>query len=478
MTDVERAIEAIGFGPAQIITQVLAHGIWVADGVELTLMTALTASVGQELQLSQGAMASLSSLAFLGIALGCGVSGYLGDCYGRRLPILACYLGIAIFATACSMAHHFTVLLVLRFMEGVFMGMGMPASLTLVSEMSPVGWRVPLMALRGVAFATGNIIAALILLLDDPAMKVLHWRLDVMQGVLPCSLLGILAICNLQESAVFLAKASRTQEAKQVLCWMRRMNSCYNDAVTPGCLEPLVPSESTAVNHRYTPPSPRSSTALVAQQPKSLNAQFTMIFSPRLIRSTIVLCFASFALNFNEYGIAYAEPRLLPSTHGPMPPAWLLLVKYVINIPVRLCVAVPAAWLGRQMTLAIGLFALASGVLLFSQAIDHAWNPLVATEYFLGQYLPLLGIAFGWIGTYQLSVETFPTSVAVTGSGLVCACGRLGAILAPYMFEYLPGGWRHFYMLMALLATMAAVLSAPVWQHAAEQDSQQEKSCA
>jgi len=481
MAGAERAIEAIGFGPAQVITQVLAHGIWVADGIELTLMTALTASVGQELQLSHGSMASLSSVAFLGIALGCGVSGFLGDNYGRRFPILGCYLGIACLATAISMAKDFPVLLALRLTEGIFMGMGMPASLTLVSEMSPVRWRVPLMAMRGVAFAVGNMIAALILLLDDPKMKALNWRHDVMLGVLPCMLLGLLSVGILQESAVFLAKACRLQEAKQVLDWMRRMNGCHNDEGDLGCLEPLFTSESTAANVGCTPSRsgvavamPSSVTLRSSAALKALHAQFTMIFSRRLICSTLVLCFASYALNFNEYGIAYAEPRVLPDAHGPMPPAWLLFMKYAVNIPVRLGVAVPAAMLSRQKALAIGLFASALGVMLFSQAIGHGWTTVVAIVYFLGQYLPLFGIALGWIGAYQLSVETFPTAVAVTGSGLVIACGRFGAITAPYMFEYLHGGWRQFYMLMALLAAMAALLSAVFLQHDTAKSDQQE----
>jgi len=422
-------------------------------------------------------VASITSIVFLGIALGCGVSGYLGDTYGRRFPVLASYLGIGCLATACSMTHHFMVLLVLRFLEGIFMGMGMPASLTLVSEMSPVGWRMSLMAMRGVSFALGNIFAVFILLLDDPKMTALHWRLDILLGVLPCMVLGLLAVGNLHESAVFLSKAGRPEEAKQVLDWMRRMNSYHIHEVDSGCLEPLMTSEGTAANVGHGP-SQNGAVVGPPTKPLSLAAQLGMIFSRRLICSTLVLCFAAFSLNLNEYGIAYAEPRVLPGAHGPMPPAWLLLMKYMVNIPVRLGAAIPAEMLGRQRALALGLFASALGVLLFSQAVGKVWAFAVAVEYFSGQYLPLLGIALGWIGTYQLSVETFPTAVTVTGSGLVIACGRLGAIVAPYAFEYFEGGWRHFYIFMGLCAAMASLLSTIALRHEKGQDDQQEKSCA
>lgn len=46
------------------------------------------------------------------------------------------------------------------------MGLGMPSSLALVSEMSPVAWRAPLMGMRGIMFAIGNMLAAFIMLLD------------------------------------------------------------------------------------------------------------------------------------------------------------------------------------------------------------------------------------------------------------------------------------------------------------------------
>lgn len=452
MTTVEKAIEDIGFGPGQVLTQVLAHGIWMADGMEIGLVTSLTASIAKDMHLSHTEMASATSLVFVGIAAGCGFSAQIGDNFGRRPAVLGSYTGNAIFTMACACTERFETLVACRFLQGICIGLGMPASLALVSELSPAAWRIPLMAIRGVMFSVGLAMAALILALDDPQLQALNWRSDMILGALPCVLLGIPALGALHESPVFLAKVQRPTEAKEVIDWLSWMNSSWftghrarNVPDNPtACLEPLVPSGS------------------VTTARTSVRESFSVtIFKGHVLLCTLVLCFAYITLNFVEYGLAYGEPRILREavSNNPMPGAWQLFTKHMGSVPVRIVVVLPAVWLGPKGSMVLGFSFMSIGLLLFVWAASKSqWTAGTASAYYFGQALPGVGLIQAWIGAFQLPLDIYPAELAVTGSGLCIACGRVGSISAPYIFEIVYGrGWQTYWNFMAASSAMAAV---------------------
>merc|ERR1712113_214717 len=82
--------------------------------------------------------------------------------------------------------------------------------------------------------------------------------------------------------------------------------------------------------------------------------EFDVIFRRRYFYSTLTLALASFVLNMVEYGTAFAEPQVLPQTSAELPAGIQLLVKYTINIPVRLGVTVLANMLSCRASLVLG----------------------------------------------------------------------------------------------------------------------------
>lgn len=440
---ISEVIDDIGFGRAQVYTTILAHGIWIADATEVTMVTVVTQAIDKEFGLNDAQLASLASIVFVGLAVGATISGYVGDRMGRRIPIISCYLGVAILAVVSAFMWNFVSLLVVRFLLGIVMALGMPVSLTLVSEMSPKAWRVALMGARGIVFAMGGLLACIIVVIDNPGLKGLHWRVDVALSAIPSFVFGTLAFFFLQESAVFLADKGQHARAKEVLEWMRDKNSS-------ACTDLAYETDAPAGLEEQSK----------GRAPLPWRAQMSVIFGPRQVYSTLFICMGVFTVNLVEYGTAYAEPRVFQGTHASLVAGLQLALKYLINIPLRVIVTCLVVVLGKKLSGILGFFfGNLVGLLLFAWmgSLEDRSSGL-AFLYYLSQYLPLVGVAMTILVSYQFSVEAFPTSLRATGSGVAMAFSRIASIAAPYLFELVPGSWRNFYYILAGVSLFTGVL--------------------
>jgi len=231
MANTSETVDKLGFGLAQVYTLILAYGIWFADGVEVTLAATLTVPIKKQLSLTDMQTASLSSIVFVGIGIGNVLSGYVGEALGqgRRITIILGYFGMFAMTLVCAAATSFVTLAAFRFMLGITMSIGMPASLALVNEMSPPRWQMVMMGMRGVIFVAGNAVASLLIVLDDPSLGQLNWQRVLVEASFVPGLLMLLSTCFLQESPVWLSKTGEHARAQRVLHWVARQNGHHYD---------------------------------------------------------------------------------------------------------------------------------------------------------------------------------------------------------------------------------------------------------
>lgn len=439
-------IDEMGVGPAQVYVAILAHGIWLADGMEMTMITALTASIAKDLNLSRVEMASLTSIVFVGIMVGVAISGYVGDKFGRRPSIVWCYASVTIMGVASAFASSFAVFSIIRLFLGIAMGVGMPTSTCMVSEMSPVPWRMPLQGMRGLLFSLGNVFAAIVLVVSDPTLQHLHWRVALLVAAVPAASLGLLAFIFLPESPTLLAANGRLEEAEKALECIGRWNGVSNVA--------------DASRYKLDSRLPQSVPSISSETPEGMSwcTQIRAVGSRHLAYSTCVLAMSLVCIQFVEYGSIYAEPRILLRTHSGILPGWQLISKYSVNALVRLLVILPAAMLSRRFALVLALCCCVVGLVLFAQTgVIHSRSTLEAALYHGGFHLPLIGLSLGNLVVQQLSVEIYPTWAAATGAAFVIGIARVGPIMAPFVFEFLPGPWQTFYYLMASVCVIMVV---------------------
>jgi len=168
-----------------------------------------------------------------------------------------------------------------------------------------------------------------------------------------------------------------------------------------------------------------------------------------------------------EHGSAYAEPRVFGhATHARIEAGWQLLAKYTINVPVRICILLVAVGVSHKHQFIGGsFFGYILGLILFVWTGGmQQRSGLDSFLYFAGQYLPLWGNGFVILSAFHMSVEIYPTIAAATAAGIINAFGRLGSMIAPFVFECLHR-WQTFYELMVVFSLMLLFLGSSLPAH-------------
>lgn len=435
---VEDVVEDLGFGRSQLCANVLVNGAWLADGSEALAISALTRPLTAEWELSSTQQGSLSAVVYLGTLVGNIASGWLGDARGRRSPILLCYPIIVVFSLLSGCSQHVWQLLCFRFFVGFGFGVGQPAAVALLVEVSPVRWRMLNQGLAQVAFALGELFCCLLLWLDDPSMRNLHWRMLLVAGAIPAAAFWLLSWRFLAESPAHLALRDPA-EATKVLDDMRRANG----------------REEASIEFVAKPPL----------QELPVLQQLRRAFRGRLLWRTLLLCFICFSYNLTVYGAFFALPQLLPNMNVGMSPAAVLAVGALVEIPFDLLGVLLGGLVSRKAALGASFVFVAASLALFSSASAPGEGADAPFALRVGYY-GLKGFPqVSSLILYVYASELYPVAVRATGTATVMGFGRLGAISSSLVYEWLLEGTGKpatFFVVAAWLTALSAIAILPL----------------
>lgn len=437
----------MGFGLAQWKVLLAIGGSKLADGAELLLLGSVTRAVSSEWNLDMWQRGIVVSVVFFGVLVGNIMSGFLGDWTGRRAPIILSYIGIGCFSMLSMEASGFLSISAIRFFVGVSFGVSGPAANTLCGEMAPSCYRLKMNAFSMFVFSMGELYSGALVWYQDPYMENLNWRWLVCMGAIPSFIFLVLALAVLHESPSFLVVKGRFDEAERVLKDFRDENGATNvDIDLSDC----------QVDSRETP---RSSL--------SFRQKLSIVLGRHLLYTTTVVCVSVFTLNFLFYGGLYALPQVLPQMKLHVSPSINLMIGAVAELPGYVVAVLFGERLSRKNAMLVYLLAALVSTLTFSFARAELMTQdknITRTVEFMVQ-CGLVGnkvfTAVGFLVVYVYSTEVYPTVVRTTGGAFCLAFGRLGAILAPAVFENLAqitGNHAAFYNLTAALCAINAML--------------------
>jgi putative MFS transporter len=413
-------INGIGIGPWQLRAQMVGGGMFLVDGAEIQTIAIVTVAVANELGLSPSTRGSLTSVVYLGVLLGGLASGLAGDTYGRRAPIVVGFAMLAIVALASSMAGSFQQLVVLRMMFGIFYGVGGPCWNTMAAEITPTSWRMVIAGISMVYFQAGELYSILIAWMNDPMMTDIDWRWQLAMSALPAIVCFIASLAYLAETPAFLAVHGEHERASEVLDEMRRLNG------RPG------------VSIEYQPPAPVQDAAPV----EAFWRRVDIAFGQHLRPTTLTLMYSFIVANFVFYGNLYVFPQVLPDVSdgswGISPAASLALGVLAGEIPGVVAAALLGSLVPRRLALVAYLLLQAMATLIFGLHIDLPSLSPLQRGLLTSSYVAMrFACNFGFVILWQFTAETFPTIVRATGCAICFATGRIGAIVAPPLFEHM-----------------------------------------
>ncbi len=133
---------------------------WFFDSIDLGSLTFLLGSIKTEFGLSTAQAGLLSSMSFIGMFLGAGISGMLADRFGRKVVFQVSMIFWGLGSVWCAYAPDATALGYARLLLGFGMGMEFPVALAIVSEFLPTANRGRYLAIMEGFWPLGFIAAA------------------------------------------------------------------------------------------------------------------------------------------------------------------------------------------------------------------------------------------------------------------------------------------------------------------------------
>ena len=219
---VDEAINKMGFGPFQVLITVFAGGLWMADSMEVMILSVLSPAIKCQWSLSRSEEALVTSIVFLGFFCGGFIWGVVFDAAGRKTGLFIVNVSFLIFGILSaipvssddSKIPGFPWLLACRFGVGFAAG-GSGQAVTYYTEFLPLKIRGGCMVLLDVwsAFGVifGSILAVLVLGLGDLSW---HWYLGL--AACPLALVSILFLF-VPESARFYLVKGKNDKAQKVI---------------------------------------------------------------------------------------------------------------------------------------------------------------------------------------------------------------------------------------------------------------------
>lgn len=162
---VDEYVNRLGFGAYQWRLLFISGLAWASDAGEVMLLSFLgPAALCQWPDTSSGTEAAITTVVFVGMAVGTLVWGRIADFFGRKRGVIISGIATVVFGLASAMSPSVVWLIVMRMMTGVGIG-GVPIVFSMYLELVPTKsrgfwasliqtwWSVGTMGIAGLAWA-------------------------------------------------------------------------------------------------------------------------------------------------------------------------------------------------------------------------------------------------------------------------------------------------------------------------------------
>ena len=486
---IDEAIDKMGFGPFQLILFLFCGFIWMADAMELMVLSILSSAVKCQWSLSNAEEALITSVVFIGSLFGSIFWGYISDNFGRKKAIIAmsCLVLLSGVLSALKLTPDdnripgYPWLLGCRFFVG-FGVAGSPQASTYYIEFLPRRTRAICTICLAGWWAVGSMFGAAL------AVGVMgndnydwHWYIGL-SGI-PIALVTLVAFIFPESARVVLAKGDKKGALKilKKIQWLNFRSLPPGELLSPsqaGNISKLS-EESVTASMDVNPAADEKQPLLVPEyqgedkmsMPNRLILSIQRgldrmknLFVKSMWRTTLPLWLLWFGSAWLYYGCVLLMTTMLqenPHCEGRGSNSSLQFLHYEGNndsdfsnsteceegelntgdylnilwasaseMPGILVTVIIIEILGRKLTMMIGfLVAFAGYCLLFI-----CTSNIILTVFFFIIRSSVTGL---FQTMYAYTPEVYPVNVRGLGIGVASAIARVGAILTPYIAQVL-----------------------------------------
>ncbi|ODN04059.1 Synaptic vesicle 2-related protein [Orchesella cincta] len=449
---VSQAINALGFGKFQVMLSLFTGLCWMADSMEMMILSILSPALQCEWGIDKYKQAFLTTSVFFGMMVSSPFWGNLSDKYGRRLALWVSVGLLYFYGTMSSFSPGYYWLVFLRGFVGFAIGC-VPQSVTLYAEFLPTKQRARCVILLDCFWALG---ACLEVLLAIMVMPTLGWKWLLGLSALPILLFCIMCYW-LPESVRFLAASGETEKAMSTL---KRIANQNGRSMLLGRLivDDMHPTERGRIKDLLMPEMRKTtlmtcafcyygvvliSTEILGENTRPIGA--LMAGDSGLNTSFIDAGFTPFnnqsgapinmmplpqSLVMDPNGTfqecKYPEHKML-TTSDYVKLLWTTLAEF----PGILVTIFVLDKIGRKKTMAAQFLCFSATIFVFLFPIED--QNLKTVILFMARAI----VSGVFQAAYVYTPEVYPTSMRSVGIGTCSGMARIGAMVTPYVAQVL-----------------------------------------
>lgn len=308
--DYEKAITATGYGFFHYWLVAIGGIANASDAVEILCVSILLPAAECDLHMSSKDKGLLNAGVFMGMMVGGYIWGSLGDIYGRKNVLVVSLMVNAIAGIVSSFMQGFPLFFTMRFISGLGVGGSIPLVWAYVSEFQPASKRGGALSVIAAFWMVGNILVAVLALaiipydigFVTPSFSYNSWRIFLAVCALPSLIIGIVLIF-MPESPMFLLLKGRHEETIEILQKIYEQNTS-----NPRRSYPV--RRVTVANIKMQTVSSGSAWRTLKDICIQSWRQSNALFSRSLLRTTLLMLFINFAIQFGYYGLWLWFPEL------------------------------------------------------------------------------------------------------------------------------------------------------------------------
>uniref|UniRef100_A0AAG5D7F9 Major facilitator superfamily (MFS) profile domain-containing protein n=1 Tax=Anopheles atroparvus TaxID=41427 RepID=A0AAG5D7F9_ANOAO len=409
---VTQAVNALGFGWFQVKLSLCVGLCWMADSMEMTILSVLGPALHCDWGISRYQQALVTTVVFLGMMLSSTFWGHLSDRYGRKPALTLCGVLLFLYGLLSSVAPSFGWLLLLRGLVGFAIGC-VPQSVTLYAEFLPTKQRAKCVVLLDCFWALGACFEVALALAVTPT---LGWRWLLGLSAAPLFIFAIITPW-LPESARYHVTSGQSDKALATL-------------------------EQIAKDNRR----PMLLGRLVVEGPSGSRGSLKALLGSSLRRTTLLLWFIWMSCAFCYYGLVLMSTELFGGKNKTMvsgedmmsPDCQPLATTDYMDLLWTTLAEFPGIFatiyvierFGRKKTMALQFLFYAGCVLMITVTEVRIFLTIIL---FMAR-----GVIAGLFqAAYVYTPEVYPTALRSVGVGGCSALARLGAMATPYIAQVL-----------------------------------------
>jgi len=378
----------------QILVIVITVGLNALDGFDILAISFASPGIAAAWGVSPAALGVVLSMELIGMGLGSLLLGGIADQLGRRPTVMACLAVMAIGMFMATTSGNVFELSAWRIVTGFGIG-GMLSSINaLVAEYSNRRRRNFCIAAMSTGYSIGGVVGGFF---ASRLLEVFDWRSTFYLGAVATLLFIPVIYAAVPESVHWLARKQPANALAKINLAMQRMGRA---AVA----------------------------ALPALEPEEQKRHIGDIFSPRLLRTTVLITCAYFLHTITFYFVLKWVPQIVVQFGFNPASAGNVLTWASVG-------GVAGGVLFGFLTLRANLKLLTMFALMCAGIFVAAFGSTPADLVIMSALVAVAGTfcSAGVVGFYALMAQVYPTHARAFGTGFVISVGRGGAALSPIL---------------------------------------------